>query len=239
MRWSHLFKGHEFKEIRRNSERQGGLFCCRTCNHKESDMAQQLNNTSEDIGSSEGSGPCWSGERFSWKGRLPILWCRSLNPRQGIQDFECVIKHCFLKKQKQKNKLFLAEERALTEFVLQMLLKDVKGIWSGVSLQKPGDWLLEGEACGRHLALGAKRIQKECPYWSVHANVSHCFSRLLQCCFGASKKWMGGLLLFIPVGNQMTKCVVTSLHGWNHTWERKLDQVHTYLVIKQQAQEGF
>ena len=161
MRWSHLLKGHEFEEIRRNSGRQGGLFCCRTCNDKESGMAQQLNDTNEDTGYSEGPGPGWSGERFSWKVRLPILWCRSLNPRQGAQDFECVTKHCFIKKQKQKkNKLFSAGERALTEFVLQMLLRDVKGIWSGLSLQKPGDWLLEVQAHGRHSALGGKQIQR-------------------------------------------------------------------------------
>ena len=42
----------------------------------------------------------WSRERFHWKGRLHILWCRSLKPRQGAQDFECVTKHYFLKKTK-------------------------------------------------------------------------------------------------------------------------------------------
>ena len=57
----------------------------------------------------------WSRERFHWKGRLHILWCRSLNPRKGAQDFECVTEHCF---PKNKKKLFSAGERALTEFVL-------------------------------------------------------------------------------------------------------------------------
>ena len=142
----------------------------------------------------------------------------------------------FLKKPK---KLFSAGEIALTKLLLQILLRDVEGIWSGLSLQKPGDRLLEGEACGKHLALGAKRIQKKCSFWSVHANISNCFSRSLQSCFGASDKWMGGLFLPIPAGSQMTKCLVTSLHGWNHTWERKLDQVHTYMVVKQQEQGGF
>ena len=42
-----------------------------------------------------------------------------------------------------------------------MLLRDVKGIWSGLSLQKPGYRLLEGKACGRHLTLDAKQIQKK------------------------------------------------------------------------------
>ena len=203
---------------------------------KESDMAQQLNNTSEDIGSSEGSSPGWSRESLSWTGRLPILWCRSLNPRQGAQDFECVTKHYFLKTQK----LFSPGERALTEFVLQISLRDVEGIWSGLSLQKLGDQLLDDQAYGRHSALGGKRIQKKCPFWRTHANVSHYFSRSLQCCFGESKKCrMGGLLLSIPVGSQVTKCLITSLNAWNHAWERKLDQVHTYFILKQQAQEGF
>ena len=54
-------------------------------------------------GSSKASCTGGSGERFGWKrgaGGLPIFWCRSLNPRQGAQDFECVTKLCFLKKQK-------------------------------------------------------------------------------------------------------------------------------------------
>ena len=134
---------------------------------------------------------------------------------------------------------FSAGKRALTEFVLQILLRDVEWIWSLMSLQISSDQLLQGEACGRHSALGGKRIQKKCPFWHVHANLSHCFSRSLQCCFGASKKWMGGLLLSIPVGSQMTKYLVTSLHGLNYAWERKLDPAHTYLVVKQKSQEGF
>ena len=140
---------------------------------------------------------------------------------------------------KKNTKLLSAGERALTEFVLQILLKDVKGFWSGLNLQKPGEQLLEGKACGRHSSLGGKRIQKNCPFWIVHANISHCFSRSLQYCFGAREKCrMGGLLLSIPVGSQITKCLVTSLHSWNHAWESKVNQVHIYLVIKQQAQVG-
>ena len=141
---------------------------------------------------------------------------------------------------KKNKKLFSAGERALTEFVLQILLKNVKGIGGGLSLQKLDDLLLEGEACGRHSALGGERIQKKCPFWHTHANVSDCCSRSLQYCFEISEKCtMDGLLLSIPVGSQMTKCLVNSLHGLNYAWERKLDQVHTYLVIKQQAQKGF
>ena len=52
------------------------------------------------LGSCQACGSGGSGERFRWKGRLPVLWCRSLNPRQGAQDFECITKYCFLKKQK-------------------------------------------------------------------------------------------------------------------------------------------
>ena len=31
----------------------------------------------------------------------------------------------------------------------------------------------------------------------------------------------------------MSQCLATSLHGWNHAWERKLDEVHIYFIIKQ------
>ena len=98
-----------------NSERLGSLLWCQICHHKESDMTWQLNNTNEDTGSNEGFGPGWSGERFRWKGRLPILWYKSLNPRQWAQYFECVTKHCFLKKQQQQQQqqLFSSEEREL------------------------------------------------------------------------------------------------------------------------------
>ena len=131
----HSLNGHEFEETPQNSESQGNLFCFRTCNHIESDMTQQLNNTNENRGSSQSCGPGGSGERFRWKGRLPILWCRSLNPRQGAQDFECVTKHCFLKTKQNKTKLYSEGVRTLPEFVLQILLRDVEGIWIGLSLQ--------------------------------------------------------------------------------------------------------
>ena len=38
MRWHHRLNGHEFEETLQNSERKGSLFCCRTCNHRVSDM---------------------------------------------------------------------------------------------------------------------------------------------------------------------------------------------------------
>ena len=89
-------------------------------------------------------------------------------------------------------------------------------------------WGVENESRGK------------CPVQSVHANVSDCCGGSLQYCFEVSLKFtMGGLLLSIPVGSQMPKCLVPLMHGWNHAWESKLDQVHTYFLIKQQAQEGF
>ena len=38
VRWHHRLHGQEFEETTQNGERQGSLFCCHTCNHKESDM---------------------------------------------------------------------------------------------------------------------------------------------------------------------------------------------------------
>ena len=38
----------------------------------------------------------------------------------------------------------------MTECVLYILLRDVEGNWSGLSLQIAGDQLLEVEACGVH-----------------------------------------------------------------------------------------
>ena len=61
VRWHHQLNGHEFEEIPQNSERQGSLFCCHTYNHKGSDMTYQLNNTKENRGSCEASGPGGSG----------------------------------------------------------------------------------------------------------------------------------------------------------------------------------
>ena len=38
MRWHHRLNGHEFEETLQNTERQGSLFCCCTCNRRVSDM---------------------------------------------------------------------------------------------------------------------------------------------------------------------------------------------------------
>jgi len=49
----------------------------------------------------------------------------------------------------------------LTESVLKILLWGVEGIWNGLSLQKLGDQLLEGQAYDRHSALDGKQIQRK------------------------------------------------------------------------------
>ena len=125
------------------------------------------------LGSSEACGPGGSGERFRWKGRLPILWCRSLNSRQGAQDFEYVTKYSFRKKHKT---LFSDGVRSLTKSVLQILLRDVEGIWSGLSLQKLGDQLLEGQAYGRRYALDGKQIQRKSVPSGVYMPMYHIVS---------------------------------------------------------------
>ena len=62
---------------------------------------------------------------------------------------------------KQTNKkLFSAGLRTLTESVLQLLLWDMEGIWSGLSLQNLDDQLLEGQAYGRHSALDGKQSRE-------------------------------------------------------------------------------
>ena len=64
----------------------------------------------------------------------------------------------FSKKNKLKKNLFSAGVRTLTESVLQILLRDVEGIWSGLSLQKLCEQLLEGQAYAWHSALDGKQI---------------------------------------------------------------------------------
>jgi len=41
--WHHQFKGHEFEQTLRDSKEQGSLVCCSPWDHKELDMAEQLN----------------------------------------------------------------------------------------------------------------------------------------------------------------------------------------------------
>ena len=107
--WHHRPDENEFEQALGVGDGQGNVACYTPWYSKELDTTERLNwtdvqRTSESrqksLGSSEACGPGGSGERFRWKRRLPILWCRSLNPRQGAQDFECITKYCFLKKTK-------------------------------------------------------------------------------------------------------------------------------------------
>ena len=40
--WHHRLDGHEFEQIPRDGEGQGGLVCCSLWGHKESDTTYQL-----------------------------------------------------------------------------------------------------------------------------------------------------------------------------------------------------
>ena len=42
--WHHQFNGHEFEQALGDGEGQGGLVCCRSWGHKESDTTELLNN---------------------------------------------------------------------------------------------------------------------------------------------------------------------------------------------------
>ena len=86
------------------------------------------------LGSSQACGPGGRGERFRWKGRLPILWCRSLNPRQGAQNFEYVTKYCFLKKKKERKKTCFPKE---WEAWRNLFSRFYWGIWRGSGV----DWV--------------------------------------------------------------------------------------------------
>ena len=46
--WHRWLNGHEFGLTLEVGERQGGLVCCDSWGHKESDMAEQLNWTDEE-----------------------------------------------------------------------------------------------------------------------------------------------------------------------------------------------
>ena len=41
--WHHRLSGHEFEQTLGHGEGQGGLACCRSWGHKESDTTEQLN----------------------------------------------------------------------------------------------------------------------------------------------------------------------------------------------------
>ena len=42
--WHHRLNGHEFEQALGDGEGQGGLACCRSWGHKESDTTELLNN---------------------------------------------------------------------------------------------------------------------------------------------------------------------------------------------------
>ena len=113
--WHHRPDEHESEQAPGVGDGQGNLAYCNPWYRKELDMTERLNwtnvqiisgNRQKPLGSSQSCGPGGSGERFRWKGRLPILWCRCLNPRQGAQDFEYVTKYFFLIKKKKKQLAF-------------------------------------------------------------------------------------------------------------------------------------
>ena len=140
--WHHRPDEHEFEQAPWVGDGQINLACCTPWYSKEWDMTERLNWTDVQrtsgsrqmsLGSSEACGPGGSGKRFSWKGRLPILWCSFLIPRQGAQenfvlpnfeDFECVTKYCFLKKQKN---YFLQD----WELWLHLFSRLYWGMWKG------------------------------------------------------------------------------------------------------------
>ena len=41
--WHHGLNGHEFEQAPGVGDRQGGLVCCDSCGHKESDTTERLN----------------------------------------------------------------------------------------------------------------------------------------------------------------------------------------------------
>ena len=47
--WHHRLNGHEFEQTPGDGERQGSLACCSPSGGKESDMTEQLNNSSNEV----------------------------------------------------------------------------------------------------------------------------------------------------------------------------------------------
>ena len=45
--WHHRLNGHEFEQALGDGEGQGGLACCRSWGHKESDTTELLNNNNK------------------------------------------------------------------------------------------------------------------------------------------------------------------------------------------------
>ena len=141
--WHHRPDENEFEQAMGVGDGQGNLACYTPWYSKELDMTERLNWTDvqrtsgskqKSLGSSQACGPGGSGERFRWKGRLPILWCRSLNPRQGAQDLERVTEYCFLKKQTNKNKIKQTNKNCFLqdrELWLSLFSRFYCGVWKG------------------------------------------------------------------------------------------------------------
>ena len=64
--WHHQFDGHEFEWTPGVGNGQGGLECCNSWGHKESDMTEQLNWTELNWGPEEAHIQT-AGQRLSWK----------------------------------------------------------------------------------------------------------------------------------------------------------------------------
>ena len=47
--WHHRLHGHKFEQTQGDGEGQGGLACCGPWGHKESDMAEQLKSSNNNI----------------------------------------------------------------------------------------------------------------------------------------------------------------------------------------------
>ena len=47
--WHHWLRGHEFEQTLGDSEGQGSLVDCSSCDHKESDTTEQLNNNNKGL----------------------------------------------------------------------------------------------------------------------------------------------------------------------------------------------
>ena len=71
--WHHRLNGHEFEKALGDGERQRCLMCYSPRGCKKSDMTEQLNNKSNNIGS-DNKGiclPCWTPRFDSWVRKIP------------------------------------------------------------------------------------------------------------------------------------------------------------------------